>query len=106
MATSSPRLINFDPEAQQVLCLGEWNLANISAIKTEIKNISWPKKMDITVNGQAMTRLDSAGAWLLSQLLATLQTQQCVIHLKDFSEQHQKLLTLITTQSSASVTNI
>lgn len=88
-------ILTFDPKTLRLSCQGEWNLANISRLEKEFDYISWPSSASITVDGQNLTLLDSAGAWLLSQSLKKLKDRKLKTQLENFSEPQQKLIALI-----------
>lgn len=93
--------VKYDPQTNQLTCTGEWNLKNIAYFKTALESVSWPKSGEITVNGAAITKLDSAGAWLLGHWVKKLSAKNLLIQLQQFSEQHRKLLSLVEVQSKS-----
>lgn len=89
MATTT--YLKYYPDKRQLVCQGEWDLANIAALKKALTKTTFPSSGDITIDGKGITKLDTSGAWLLSQTLKKgLKT-----HLENFSEQHKKLLSII-----------
>jgi phospholipid/cholesterol/gamma-HCH transport system permease protein len=101
MIKNKNEFTQFDSKNNELVCQGDWTLANLKELKTEFKNIRWPAKGTITINGNAINKMDSAGAWLLSRQFKNLDDQHCKADLTDFSEQHQKLLNLIEEQDAA-----
>lgn len=90
-------LVTFDPQSSRLICRGEWNLSNLINIKNDLKNIHWPAKGELNVDGQAVTKMDSAGAWLLNE---ALKKNKLKLHLQHFSQQAQELLELVTSHVS------
>jgi phospholipid/cholesterol/gamma-HCH transport system permease protein len=101
MIKTTNTFTKFDSKNNELVCQGEWTLANLDVLKTEFKNIQWPTKGGLTINGAAINKMDSAGAWLLSRQFKRLDEQHAKAQLTDFTEQHQKLLTLIEEQGAA-----
>lgn len=95
--------IKFDTASRQVICQGEWNLANSVLLESALKKISWPTQGDIHINGQAISKMDSAGAWLLSRQFNRLKKRGLTIQLDKFSAAHQKLFSLIEQQKLPSL---
>lgn len=87
--------LQYLPDKRQLLCRGEWNLSHIASYKKQIAELSLPSSGEIELNGQAISKLDSSGAWLLSQLVDQLSQQGVKVHFAGFSEQHQQLLSLL-----------
>lgn len=81
-----------DPESSRLVCRGEWNLKNLIKIKNDLKKITWPKSGELTVDGQDVTKMDSAGAWLLNN---SLKKNKLKSQLQRFSEQAIELLQLV-----------
>lgn len=74
---------------------GSWTLAHVKNLEKEISKLNVKSAQMITLNGQAITALDSAGAWLITNWIKKLQTKITHIQLNHFSEQHKQLLLLI-----------
>jgi phospholipid/cholesterol/gamma-HCH transport system permease protein len=103
MIKHTKEFTKFDTKNKELICQGEWNLANLVSLKKELQKIQWPAKGDITINGGAITNMDSAGAWLLSDSFEKTDAAKSQFQLVDFSEQHKKLLSLIDEHDAASI---
>lgn len=88
---SKNKFLQFDTKAEQLICHGEWTISNLSEIKKCIEHITWSKTKKITVNGEDITKLDSAGAWFLTKYLKKL-LKNVDIQYENFSDQYNKLL--------------
>lgn len=95
---TSQNFTTWNSQSRHLTCQGEWILTHIATIKKQFKKIIWPSSGDITIDGQGITKMDSAGAWLLSSELKKLTDNKLTIHIQNFSEQQQKLLSLIKKQ--------
>src|SRR5690348_1751788 len=89
------KFIKFDAKEKQVSCQGEWILANLTALQYELKKTPWPKADKVIVNGSGITKMDSAGAWLILRWAADLERQGANVQLLRFSEQMQNLLDFV-----------
>lgn len=89
---SKRSFIKFDPETSQIECSDEWDISNIGKIKKELVQTISPKTKTLILNGKSITKMDSAGAWLITKGIARLFKQKVTIHLEGFSEQQKKLL--------------
>jgi len=95
---TSKHFIQFDSTTKQYHCQGEWTLEHIAVIKKELEKITWPTTDNIILTGNAVTQLDSAGAWIINQLL---KTQKIKINIQNFSAQHQALFSIIKKQTTS-----
>lgn len=80
--------VKFDLDTQQLVCLGDWNLATLPSLKDQLASLRLPTTGELTVNGNDISAMDTAGAWLLT-------TASHGKHFEHFSDQHQKLLSLV-----------
>lgn len=80
---------------------GAWTLGHIKKLEKQISMLNIKSAQAIIIDGQAITSLDSAGAWLITKWIKKLQTKISDIQLKHFSEQHKKLLLLIEKNTKA-----
>ncbi len=87
--------VQFDPGTRQLICQGEWNLANLTLIQKKLKTITWPQQGNIIIDGQGLTKIDTAGALLFGKLAKKLSAHGIKAIFQNFSEQQIKLLTII-----------
>src|SRR5690242_15427535 len=88
-------LINFDASQKRLNCDGEWNLANIPDLENKLEVTSFGTQGEITIDGHAITKMDSAGAWFLNSWVKKLTQQGLKPRLENFSKEQQALLTLV-----------
>lgn len=88
-------VIQYDPTARQIKCQDDWDLANFPRLKAAMATLSLPSKSEITIDGAAIKKMDSAGAWLLNTWQAALKQKEIKIHLENFSKEHQSLLSIV-----------
>lgn len=85
-------LAYFDEQAGQLICQGEWSITTLNQLSRNLEHIKWPEHGNITIDGQCITKMDSTGAWFLNEWIAKISTQQLAVHLNNFSNSYQKLL--------------
>jgi phospholipid/cholesterol/gamma-HCH transport system permease protein len=103
MKPSPALFINYDPASQTLNCTGEWVLKNIKVLEQQLNALRLPKQA-ITVNGANVSKMDSAGAWLISSSLKKNESQQANANFQNFSQQQQKLLSLIEEREADTLT--
>lgn len=91
----SQSFLKFDAAKNILYCQGEYNLSHLVSLKDEFNRISFPRSGEIYIDGQAITKLDSAGALLIGDWIKQLENKKLVVHFKNFSEQQRKLINLI-----------
>lgn len=92
--------ITFDSKTGKLNCHGEWNISNLTEIKKIFEKIVWPKIERITINGKAITKMDSAGAFFLTKWITKLSEKKLKVHFENFSEENKKLLSFSEHQKS------
>ncbi len=85
----------FDRESQQLICQGEWDLASFTKLSMELKKIPLPASGELIIDGEAITKMDSAGAWLLGQEVKKINAAGLKVQLQNFPEQYKKLLSIV-----------
>lgn len=98
MATK--KFLKFDLETNQLACFGDWTITNLSEIKYSLEKIEWPTSGKITITGDSISRMDSAGSWILTQWIEKLSGKKIKIHLENFTEKYKKLLAFSEEQKS------
>ena len=58
-------LLEYTANKQTLYAKGEWDLDHLAQLEKLFKKISQPAAGKIIINGQDITKMDSAGAWLL-----------------------------------------
>lgn len=96
-----PKFLKLDSAAGQVDCQGEWILANLSALKREMKKTAWPSTGKLVINGSGISKMDSAGAWLILKGVKSLEDQGLKTQLVEFSSQAEKLLDYVQKKMEA-----
>lgn len=76
-----------------LICQGHWDIGHTQYINSRLSKIDLPTKL--TIDGSKITKLDSAGALLLTKIAIKHQAR-----LQHFSAEHSKLLELITKHAS------
>jgi len=87
--------LKFDTANQRLSCQGEWILSHFPVIKQSLAQITWPSSGKILIDGSSISKLDSAGAWLLVKCQKQLQAQGKTVDLVQCSEQTQKLISFV-----------
>jgi phospholipid/cholesterol/gamma-HCH transport system permease protein len=62
----------WDREGRQLAMGGAWTIAETARLDRELANLQWKGRGDVAIDASKISRLDSAGAWLL------LRTQRAV----------------------------
>jgi phospholipid/cholesterol/gamma-HCH transport system permease protein len=81
-----------EDNGRRLECEGEWVLTNLIPIKHQLTAFTESNKGKIIIDGEAITVMDSAGAWQLTQW-ADENAQKPKF--ENFSEPHQQLLKLV-----------
>jgi phospholipid/cholesterol/gamma-HCH transport system permease protein len=101
MKKAIKQFVSFNSTTNNLVCHDEWVLTNLIYLEKQLSQIKRPSGNTITVDGGDITKMDSAGAWLLSKWMHHDASQKLKAHLEKFSPQHQKLMTLIEEEAAA-----
>ncbi len=88
--------LSYNAKEQQLDCSGNWELANLSQLQSQLFQLALPDEKKININGKNIEKMDSAGAWVLLEWQKKLKKENNIeIIRKNFSETHQTLFTII-----------
>lgn len=83
------------------ICSGEWTVLALGDLSKKFKEGDIPQGQKLSINGDAVSRFDSAGALALAQCIKALKEQDNEVELQQFSEQQHDLLQLIDDKHDA-----
>lgn len=87
--------LEIDPTSQYIVCRGRWALPHLSAVQKQIAHVSLSSTSALVVDTAAIHAMDTAGAYLLHQLLEKLKTVSPHYTLLNCAKRHQELLKLV-----------
>lgn len=87
--------LTYDVNAQTLICSGDWDLKHLPELEQTFAEISLPHEANVSIDGKGITKLDSAGAWLLATSRTALAKAGNEVGLKDFSERHITLINIV-----------
>lgn len=93
--------IKWDAYKKILYCQGEWNFSNIIRLRNQIKKITLFRQDGIIFDGDAITKMDSAGASFLVNWITETEQKNTAVQLQNFHEPHLKLMTLIIEHSAS-----
>ncbi len=97
--TATPQDADVQKVNNTLQCQGDWTLNHLNLVIAQIRKIKLTTP-ELTVAGEAITAMDSAGAWTLAKILSALQQRGTKITLSGFHEKHQALLALVENEAA------
>lgn len=92
--------INYQAEHRTLVLSGDWDLASLPAIQFALDSIDWPPSGNIIFDGRNISKIDSAGAWLIAQTIKKLAALGLSVERHEFPPAVTKLLDIINTELS------
>lgn len=87
--------VEYNAETGELICAHEWDIAHLPAIQSFLKSLTKPSTGILTLKGEGITRMDTAGAWLLASLAKAQQQAGVQVGYQGFDEEQQTLLTIV-----------
>lgn len=84
-----------DSEKAILICQNEWTIQNLQSLGQQLDKITWPSEGKLIIDGSQLTKMDSAGAWLLDKRIKQLEEKRLTIQQEHFTEQYHQLLNLV-----------
>ncbi len=101
IATMNKANFVIDKEHNHYLCTGSWSILNLGDIFSQFKETMMPSSQTLTITGEGLAHLDSAGALTLMQCINELKKHKNQIELIHFNDHQRALLTLIEEKQSS-----
>lgn len=76
-------------------CQSEWDIEHFTQIQKALKKLKWPREGTIILDGQKITKLDSAGVWLLSEWQEHLTKKGLKVNLEHFAPENATLIKIV-----------
>lgn len=83
----------------KIICRGNWTLPHIEKLSTQINSLKLPANTSLEIAAETIAKLDTAGAWILHQLIERIKAQKTVVSAIHLKEKAKNLLSLVATQS-------
>jgi phospholipid/cholesterol/gamma-HCH transport system permease protein len=87
--------LTFNQSNQQVKCMDAWDVSHLSNIQQDLSQLKLPAKEGIKLDGSELSKLDSAGAWVLIEWQAELKKEGINVTRTGFATEHEHLLSII-----------
>jgi phospholipid/cholesterol/gamma-HCH transport system permease protein len=81
-------------------CTGPWTLRGIASLEARIQALSWPAEGALSIDGSAITAMDTSGAWLLYRTICTLEQRGRSVRLHGLRPEFDTLLKLIASRAA------
>lgn len=99
---SEHKFVALAKEDQRLICQGDWIVNHFIEIKKELKAVHWPNEGNLIIDGHDISKIDSAGVWLLNRWVDRLTSRGLTITLENFSKQTVKLIEIIRKREAGS----
>ncbi len=99
-AAPAPAAIS-QPTPQELVLSGRWTARSIGALERQLQMVQVPHGTQVAADGARVAALDSAGAWLLQQLLLRLRGAGAVVTLHGLQGEFATLLDVVAQRVAA-----
>jgi len=79
-------------------CFGDWTIHHLPKLEKQMSKFSLPSNKTIRINGENLTSIDSAGAWLIQCIINKANRVDTQVDTQGFSTQHQAMLKLAASE--------
>lgn len=97
----SPAELIIHPETQQFICKGAWSILFLNNVLNQLQQKTFIRSRKVSINGQDISNLDSAGALALLQLRDSLVQANNSVEFIFFDKEQQKLIHLLDSKKEA-----
>ena len=104
--TISSNEATYDSQHNLLNCAGNWDLETLPHLQSMLETVSWPDHGHCIFNGAKIVKMDTAGAWLLSDWMKQLNTRGVQVQLQDFSKQKNELISLVSKRTEETLVKV
>ena len=76
-------------------CVGAWTVGRIAKLDLRLERGAWTGGAEISLDGSAVSAMDTAGAWLLRRILRALERDGGRVSLRGLRPEHAALLEMV-----------
>jgi len=85
----------------ELSCAGPWTVHGLASLEARVEAFSWPVAGELSIDGSAITAMDTSGAWLLYRTLRALEQRGRSVRLHGLRAEFDALLKLIASRAAA-----
>ena len=75
-----------------LVCTGSWTVHAVAGLQRQLDHIDLPGGHAVVINGEAITSIDTAGAWLINRIRQQCETGDRQVRFEAFTPEHTSLL--------------
>lgn len=87
--------IIYHVDTHQLECQGIWDVHHLPALNNTLSSLSLPTSGQLTITGNAITKMDSAGAWLIGKWQQKLEKRGVTVTLQAFPDRQKTLMSIV-----------
>jgi phospholipid/cholesterol/gamma-HCH transport system permease protein len=84
----------------EMSCTGAWTLRGIASLEPRLEAAAWPAGGELSIDGSAITAMDTSGAWLLYRTMRMLERAGRSVRLHGLRAEFDALLKLIAARAA------
>lgn len=82
-----------------LVCSSLWTVNTIGSLSSSLDKLLMPGPMAVSIDGGAITSLDTAGVWLLLQIRKRMEATGRQVHLQGFTSEHVRLIDYVSAEN-------
>lgn len=78
-----------------LVCTGRWTVHAVAGLQQQLERVRLPGGHALVINGESITTMDTAGAWLINRIRQQCGTDGAQVRLEAFRPEHSSLVELV-----------
>ena len=87
----------------RLVCGGDWSVHGIAGLRARLDKLSWAGSGELVINFSQVTRLDTAGVWVLHHIEAARVEHGQTVRVEGMHDHYAALRRLVTSRSGGPV---
>ena len=97
--TSAGASVALQQDHRQLVCSNDWSVRGVAGLRARLDRLAWPPAGELSIDFSQVTQLDTAGVWILHQLMQVCTARGLLPRLHGMRPEHEVLLRLVAARA-------
>lgn len=98
--TSEGAFVELQQAGHRLVCRGDWSVLGISGLRARLERLAWPASGELLIDFSQVEHVDTAGVWVLHNLLQLRKFQGLTVALQGLRPEHLALMQLVESRAA------
>lgn len=96
---SADASVEMQQDRRRLVCSDDWSVRGVAGLRARLDRLAWPAAGELHIDFSRVTQLDTAGVWILHQLMQACNARGLLPQLQGMRAEHEVLLRLVAARA-------